>query len=417
MSNDFLSCLTQFNRAADQLGLTKTSAEILAMPNRELLVDIPIQRDNGSFERVMGYRVQHNNARGPYKGGIRYHHEVDIDEVRALASLMTWKTAVIDVPYGGAKGGICIDVKQYSNRELEEISRRFFHGIGPIIGPNIDIPAPDMNTNAQVMAWFLDQYERSHGHTPGIVTGKPLSLGGSQGREAATGRGVAIAAREAAKVFNIDLDKATVVIQGFGNVGSYAGKILHDMGATIVAVSDSSGGIYDPKGLDIDNLFTYVHKHRIIEGFDHSYEVVDNEKLLTLPCDILIPAALGSVVHEKNCHEVNCKLIVEAANAPVTAEAADVLWDREIRVIPDILANAGGVCVSFYEWVQNVQEMSWEMDKINHLLEGKMVNAFEEVYSIHLEKKVPMRTAAYMIGIDKVARASKLRGTKIETDE
>lgn len=410
MNSDFNSVLEQYTKAARLLDLPQATLDLLAMPNRELIVDIPLQRDDGSFERVVGYRVQHNNARGPYKGGVRYHYEVDIDEVRCLSSLMTWKTALIDVPYGGAKGGVCIDVKKYSQRELEQVSRKFFHGIDPIIGPNKDIPGPDMNTNAEVMAWFLDEYEKIHGHARAVVTGKPLELGGSKGREAATGRGVAFSTREAALAYDIDLTKAEIVIQGFGNVGSFAGLILHEMGAKVIAISDLSGGIYDPSGLDIPDIFEYVREHRTMEGYSHSAKAITNEGILTLPCDFLIPAALGSVINHENVNDLQCKCIVEAANAPVTSNVVDRLYERNIVVVPDILANAGGVCVSYFEWAQNIQGAEWAEDVINNTLEEKIISSFSDVVALSKERVVNLRTAAYMIAIDRVVVASKLRG-------
>jgi len=397
-----------YKSAVEKLGLKSNIARALEIPDRELKVEIPFRRDNGEIDSVVGYRVQHNNTRGPFKGGIRYHHHVDIDEVRSLATLMTWKTALVDIPYGGGKGGIGINPSDYSKVELERISRKFFRAIDPIIGVNIDIPAPDVNTNAQVMSWFMDEYSQTHGYTPGIVTGKPLELGGSEGREAATGRGTAIITREAAEKWNIDLKGAKVVVQGFGNVGSYAAKFLHEYGCKIIGVSDISGGLYAPDGFDVEELFDYNYKHRTIDGYQYGKKIT-NEELLALECDFLIPAALGSAINENNVDSLNCKIIIEAANGPVTGEAADKLWKKKIAIIPDILTNAGGVTVSYFEWVQNLQQFKWPEDEINQKLEQKMVSAFNEVYSVKQNKNVPMRIASFMVAIDRVSTAYNLR--------
>ena len=397
-----------YKSAVEKLGLKSNIARALEIPDRELKVEIPFRRDNGEIDSVVGYRVQHNNTRGPFKGGIRYHHHVDIDEVRSLATLMTWKTALVDIPYGGGKGGIGIKPSDYSKVELERISRKFFRAIDPIIGVNIDIPAPDVNTNAQVMSWFMDEYSQTHGYTPGIVTGKPLELGGSEGREAATGRGTAIITREAAEKWNIDLNGAKVVVQGFGNVGSYAAKFLHEYGCKIIGVSDISGGLYAPDGFDVEELFDYNYKHRTIDGYQYGKKIT-NEELLALECDFLIPAALGSAINEDNVDSLNCKIIIEAANGPVTGEAADKLWKKKIAIIPDILTNAGGVTVSYFEWVQNLQQFKWPEDEINQKLEQKMVAAFNEVYSVKQNKNVPMRIASFMVAIDRVSTAYNLR--------
>ena len=397
-----------YKSAVKKLGLKSNIARALEIPDRELKVEIPFRRDNGEIDSVVGYRVQHNNTRGPFKGGIRYHHHVDIDEVRSLATLMTWKTALVDIPYGGGKGGIGINPSDYSKVELERISRKFFRAIDPIIGVNIDIPAPDVNTNAQVMSWFMDEYSQTHGYTPGIVTGKPIELGGSEGREAATGRGTAIITREAAEKWNIDLNGAKVVVQGFGNVGSYAAKFLHEYGCKIIGVSDISGGLYAPDGFDVEELFDYNYKHRTIDGYQYGKKIT-NEELLALECDFLIPAALGSAINEDNVDSLNCKIIIEAANGPVTGEAADKLWKKKIAIIPDILTNAGGVTVSYFEWVQNLQQFKWPEDEINQKLEQKMVTAFNEVYSVKQNKNVPMRIASFMVAIDRVSTAYNLR--------
>ena len=407
--NNFKACCDQFERAADKLGLEENFSNSLMMPDRELAVEVPLNRDDGSLAVFKGYRIQHNNARGPFKGGIRYHQEVDLDEVRALAALMTYKTAVVDIPYGGGKGGITIDPRDYSERELEQLSRRFFRRISPIIGVNKDIPAPDVNTNAQIMAWFMDEYSQNHGYSPGIVTGKPIDLGGSLGREAATGRGVYFTIREAAAEFEVDLSEATAVIQGFGNVGSFAAKFLHEAGCKVIAVSDVSGGLHEPNGLDISSLTDYVKENRVIEGFGQGNKL-SNKELLTIQCDFLVPAALGGVIHKMNADNLNCRFVIEAANGPTTPPGDEILFDKSIPVIPDILTNAGGVTVSYFEWVQNLQQFRWEEDDVNAKLEKKMVSAYSEVSALRKEKKVSFRTAAFMVAIDRVARSVKLRG-------
>jgi len=407
--NNFKACCDQFERAADKLGLEENFSNSLMMPDRELAVEVPLNRDDGSLAVFKGYRIQHNNARGPFKGGIRYHQEVDLDEVRALAALMTYKTAVVDIPYGGGKGGITIDPRDYSERELEQLSRRFFRRISPIIGVNKDIPAPDVNTTAQIMAWFMDEYSQNHGYSPGIVTGKPIDLGGSLGREAATGRGVYFTIREAAAEFEVDLSEATAVIQGFGNVGSFAATFLHEAGCKVIAVSDVTGGLHEPNGLDISSLTDYVKENRVIEGSGQGKKL-SNEELLTIQCDFLVPAALGGVIHKMNADNLNCRFVIEAANGPTTPPGDEILFDKSIPVIPDILTNAGGVTVSYFEWVQNLQQFRWEEDDVNAKLEKKMVSAYSEVSALRKEKKVSFRTAAFMVAIDRVARSVKLRG-------
>ena len=398
-----------YQRAVELLGLKPNIARALEMPDRELTVEVPFRRDNGEVMSLLGFRVQHNNTRGPFKGGIRYHHHVDLAEVRALASLMTWKTALLDIPYGGGKGGIAIDPSKFSVYELERLSRKFFRAIDPVIGPNIDIPAPDVNTNAQVMGWFMDEYSQAHGYTPAIVTGKPLELGGSEGREHATGMGTAITVRETANKNDVALDKSTVVIQGFGNVGSFTAKFLDEYGCKIVGVSDVTGGIHEPDGLEISSLFDYNYNNRTIDGCGQGKNIT-NDELLTLECDFLIPAALGGTINKENVDTLNCRFVIEAANGPVTPKAAETLWEKSVPVIPDILTNAGGVTVSYFEWVQNLQQFKWELEDVDKKLETKMVKAFQEVYNIKVEKKVPMRIASFMVAIDRVARSYELRG-------
>ena len=399
----------QFNQAADLIGLDEEVRLSLIAPDRELMVEVPLRKDDGSIQSFRGYRVQHNNSRGPFKGGIRFHEEVDLDEVRALAALMTWKTALVDIPYGGGKGGITVNPNNLSALELERLSRRFFRSIDPIIGLNRDIPAPDVNTNAQIMAWFMDEYGMMNGHTPGIVTGKPIELGGSLGREAATGRGTAIITRESANFFNLDLSKSNVVIQGFGNVGSYTAKFLDEMGSKIIAVSDVNGGLHEPDGFDVPSLIEFNSKNRTIKGCGQG-SAISNEKLIGLECDFLIPAALGGVIHKMNVDELNCKVVVEAANGPVTPTADKKLFEKNIHVVPDILTNAGGVTVSYFEWVQNLQQLQWDESEVNEKLEKKMVSAFEEVSILMEQRKTSMRMAAFAVAIDRVAQAYALRG-------
>src|SRR6185295_301537 len=351
----------------------------------------------------------HNGSRGPYKGGIRYHPEVDLHEVRGLAALMTWKTALLDIPFGGAKGGIACAPWEMSQGELERLTRKFIQRISIILGPNRDIPAPDMYTNAQTMAWIMDQYGRKHGYTPAVVTGKPLEVGGSQGREAATGRGTILVLEHAARSFGLPVDGATAVIQGFGNVGSFAARFFHELGGKVTAVSDVSGGLHDPAGLDVPALLAHVARNRTIQGFGQG-RAVSNDDLLTLPCDFLIPAALGGVINRRNAERIQARFVIEAANAPTTPTADQVLADRGVIVVPDILVNAGGVTVSYFEWVQNLQQFYWDEEQVNRELGKRMARAWENVHGVHLEKKVNLREAAYVIAIDRVARAESLRG-------
>lgn len=407
--NNYENTNRLFDRGADAIDLPDDERLLLKTPFREVQVEVPVRMSSGEIEVFLGYRVQHNTARGPMKGGLRFHPHVDIDEARALASLMTWKTALVDVPFGGAKGGITCDPLNLTEKELEHLTRRFTTRIGLAWGLHTDIPAPDVNTNAQVMAWIMDEYSQRFGYTPGIVTGKPLSLGGSPGREAATGRGVSIITREAAREFDIELKGARVAIQGFGNVGSWTARLLTEMGATIVAVSDASGGLFAADGLAVDDLFNHCRERRTIEGFG-SGESISNDDLLTMDCDILIPAALGGSITKDNAKEVRARMIVEAANSPVTTIADAILEERGIPIVPDILANAGGVTVSYFEWVQNIQAFSWDEQHVNEQLENILSRAYQSVVHIMQEKKVPMRTAAFSIAIQRVAEAERLRG-------
>ncbi|MEI7554801.1 Glu/Leu/Phe/Val dehydrogenase [Candidatus Chlorohelix sp.] len=402
----------QFFYAADKLCLDDGLREILSVPQRELKVNFPVRLDDGRIKVFTGYRVHHNNARGPVKGGIRYHPNVSMDEVRALAMWMTWKCAVVNLPYGGAKGGVVIDATQYSQRELERLTRRFTTEISILIGPETDIPAPDVATNPQTMAWIMDTYSMHHGRgITGVVTGKPIVAGGSLGRVEATGRGVSVSAREAAKTINLSLPATRVVVQGFGNVGSVSARLMHEMGCKVVAVSDVYAGLYNPKGIDIPALLEYTRTtpNNTILGYPEA-DAISNLEVLTLPCDILIPAALENQLTAQNANAVQAKLIVEGANGPTTPEADHIFRDRGILLVPDILANAGGVTVSYFEWVQDRQAFFWTEEEINRKLVDVMANSFAQVHSISQREKTDMRTAAYLLAIGRVADATSIRG-------
>jgi glutamate dehydrogenase (NAD(P)+) len=399
----------QFDCAARRLGLPEHLQVALKTPFREVLVEIPLLDDDVGIRTFHGYRVQHNNARGPMKGGLRYHPEVDLDEARALASLMTWKTAVVDIPYGGAKGGIDVDPRDLHPRQVERITRTFVERIHQLIGPNEDIPAPDVNTNPQVMAWIVDEYAKFHGFSPGVVTGKPVEVGGSPGRISATGRGVAAVTARAAGALGMAVEGATVAIQGFGNVGSWSARFLADMGARIVAVSDVNGGVFHGDGLDVNRLVALVEAGGSVVEYEGA-ESITNAELLVSPVDILVPAALGDVIHRWNARNVEAKLVVEGANAPTTPAADALLMDRGITVVPDILANAGGVTVSYFEWVQNLQQFRWSAERVDRELEGIMGRAWEAVSTLARDRDTSLRTAAFMVGIQRVADAVRLRG-------
>ena len=399
-----------FNRAADQLEMADSMRTLLLTAKREVQVQVAVERDNGDLETLIGYRVQHDNARGPMKGGLRFHHEVDLDEVRSLASLMTWKTAVANIPYGGAKGGIAVDVRSLSIGELERITRKFVDEIHDIIGPDKDIPAPDMGTNAEVMAWIMNQHNKYHGFNPGVVTGKPVEHYGISGREEATGRGVGILAVKIIGRLGHKLPTTRVAIQGFGNVGSHAAKFLHDADCKIVAISDISGGYYRAEGIDIPGAIRYVNAHdRCLEGYTEA-EKITNEQLLELDVELLIPAALGGVITADNAPKIKAPLIIEAANAPIRPDADDLLTERGVVIVPDILANAGGVTVSYFEWVQNRQYYKWNLDRVRQELERVMTQAFEEVWELSRDRDISLRTAAFMQGIGRVERATVLTG-------
>ncbi len=411
-ANPFETAREQFFYAADKLGLDAGMREILSVPQRELKVNFPVRMDDGRIKVFTGYRVHHNNARGPVKGGLRYHHAVSMDEVRALAMWMTWKCAVVNIPYGGAKGGVVVDATTLSINELERLTRRFTTEISILIGPETDIPAPDVATNPQTMAWIMDTYSMHRGYSiTSVVTGKPLSAGGSLGRVEATGRGVSYVTREATRHLGVDMNGARVVVQGFGNVGSVSSRLLHEMGCRIVAVSDVFGGIHNPQGLDIPTLFNYIQvsPNRSVVGFPGSVPV-SNSDLLTLPCDILVPAALENQLTGDNADHVQARLIIEAANGPTTPDADRIFRQRGIELVPDILANAGGVTVSYFEWVQDRQAFFWTENEINNRLQDVMVNSFAAVRKIALDHVVDMRTAAYMLSIQRVSEATLVRG-------
>lgn len=401
----------QLSIAAQHLDLDEGLHSVLARPKRQLIVNFPVVFDNGEVHVFEGYRVQHNFSRGPTKGGIRFHPDVDVDETTALAMWMTWKCAVANIPYGGAKGSVKVDTKKLSKRELEKLTRRYATEINLITGERGDIPAPDIGTNAQVMAWIMDTFSMQAGYTtPGVVTGKPLELGGSEGRVEATGRGVVVAAEEAAKALNMELKGAKIVVQGFGNVGSVAAQLAEEAGATIIAVSDARGAIYNEKGLPIQEL---AKRYSGRDGGIAEYkdcQIISNEELIELDCDILMPCAISAQIHGGNAAKVKAKLVVEGANGPTTPEADDILSDRGILVVPDILANAGGVIVSYFEWVQDLQNFFWEEHEVNNKLTRIMRHSYAHVHETMLKHKTDMRTAALIIGVKRVAEATVMRG-------
>jgi glutamate dehydrogenase (NAD(P)+) len=400
----------QFDLAAERLNLDPGLRRVLREPRRELTVHFPVKMDDGSVQVYTGYRVQHNLGRGPAKGGIRYHQDVSLDEVKALAMWMTWKCAVVGIPYGGGKGGVIVDPKKLSQKELEALTRRFFTEIEVLIGPERDIPAPDVNTNGQIMAWMMDTYSMHAGHTvPGVVTGKPISLGGSEGRNEATARGTVFCVVEAARHLGIELNKAKVAIQGFGNAGSIAATLISDEGATVVAVSDSTGGIHNPNGLDIKRVINWKKEHGTVQGFPGA-EDITNAAVLEVPCDILIPAALENQISERNAGNIKARLIAEAANGPTTPEADRILFKAGKFMIPDILCNAGGVTVSYFEWVQDLNRDHWSEKVVNEKLKEIMVKAFSEVLAIARRDQIDMRTAAYLLAVQRVADATAMRG-------
>ncbi len=400
---------TYFQRAAQLLGLDAITIRQLIIPFREVKVECDIIKDDGSLAIFIGYRVQHDNSRGPMKGGIRFHPSVDIDEVNALAQLMTWKTAVVNLPYGGAKGGVSCDPRTLSKGELQRLTRVFTQKVHDLIGPAIDIPAPDMGTNAQTMAWIMDEYSKFHGYSPAVVTGKPLELGGSEGRDAATGRGLLYAAESLFADNHVKLSSLTYAIQGFGNVGSWAARLLYAEGAKIVAISDVTGAIRNPNGIDIPSLTEYVKQNGGIQGFTGG-EAFPLEDLLFEPCDVVIPAALGGVLTAENAGRVQARFVLEAANHPTDPEADAILQQKGVILLPDIYANAGGVTVSYFEWTQNLQQFHWNAERVNKELRHIMQNAYKDIREVQTKYQCDLRTAAFALAIDRVSRATMLRG-------
>lgn len=405
----FRLAVAQFDQAAETMGLDTSLRERLKLPQRSLIVSLPVRMDDGHVEVFTGYRIQHDSSRGPSKGGVRYHPDVNLGEVAALAMWMTWKCALAGLPYGGAKGGVTVAPKQLSPAELQRLTRRYAAEIFPLIGPDKDVPAPDVGTDAQVMAWMMDTYSQQVGYAvPGVVTGKPLSIGGSLGREEATGRGVVYVTQEVLRYLKLSIENATVSIQGFGNVGSHTARIMQQQGARVIAVSDVHGGIYNPKGLDIMKLLRRdpgqpLHDTKLGEA-------ITNEELLRLECTVLVPAALSEQITSKNANSLRCRILSEGANGPTTLEADHILADKDIFVIPDILANSGGVIVSYFEWVQDLQRFFWSATDIRNRLQDIITSAFQRTLHFSIERRVSMRMAALMSGIDQVAQAHLQRG-------
>jgi glutamate dehydrogenase (NAD(P)+) len=410
-THTFRLAVAQFDQAAEAMHLDRNLRERLKLPQRSLIVSLPVLMDDGRVEVFPGYRVQHDSSRGPSKGGIRYHPDVSLGEVAALAMWMTWKCALAGLPYGGAKGGVKVSPKHLSSAELQRMTRRYAAEIFPLIGPDKDVPAPDVGTDAQVMAWFMDTYSQQVGFAvPGVVTGKPLSLGGSLGREEATGRGVVYVTLEALRHLQIPIEKASVAIQGFGNVGSHTARIMHEHGARVIAVSDVSGGIHNSQGLDIPELIRRYRTPTKTLGDTELGDAITNEELLQLDCTILIPAALSEQITEKNAAGLRCRVLAEGANGPTTLEADRILGDKGVFIIPDILANSGGVIVSYFEWVQDLQRFFWSATDIQHRLHDIITSAFQRTLHISHERRTSMRMAALISGIDQVAQAHLQRG-------
>ncbi len=410
--NPFEVAKKQIDIVAEEMGLDPNITKYLKRIERALIVSIPILMDDGTLQIFEGYRVHHSTLRGPGKGGIRFSPEVTLDEVKALAIWMTWKCSLLNLPLGGAKGGVCVDPRKLSNRELERLTRRYASEIINIIGPDIDVPAPDVNTNAQIMAWIMDTYSKNKGRSvPGVVTGKPIEIGGSVGREPATGMGLYFILEAMCEKLNLDLKSQTIVTQGFGNVGGMIADLLYKEGCKVMAVSDISGGLYYSEGLEIDKLLGWTQQGNYLKDYkDKRYKLITNDELLTIECDVLIPAALENQITKNNANNVKCKIVLEGANGPVTPEADKILFGKKSHVIPDILANGGGVCVSYFEYVQDIRAYFWELDRINKELKKIMLRAFEEVYKISKERNIALRTAAYIIAVSRIARAIELRG-------
>jgi glutamate dehydrogenase (NAD(P)+) len=398
-----------FEIAAENLGIDEDVRTVFWEPYREVTVQIPVKLSDGKIHTYSGYRIQHNGARGPYKGGIRFHPEVDIDEVRALASLMTWKTAVAGVPFGGAKGGVNCPADKLEPGEVQKIARSFMDKVEKVLGPTRDIPAPDVNTNAQVMAWMMDEYGKLHGHTPAIVTGKPIALEGSYGREAATGRGCVYMFRESAPHLGMTPSETTFAVQGYGNVGSWAARIMQQLGCKMVAVSDANGAIRSDEGIDANALYDFISEGGVITEFEGA-DSIDAEDLIAVPCDVFIPAALGGMIHEGNADRMETRMVIEGANSPTTPAADEILQDKDVYIIPDVMANAGGVVCSYFEWVQNLQHFRWDEREVNDKLGNIMRRAYREVSARGKEENLPLRQAAYLVGLERVVDAARTRG-------
>lgn len=409
--NPFEVALKQLEEAAKILSLDKGMLDILANPKRVLTVSLPVKMDDGSIKVFTGFRSQHNDARGPYKGGIRYHPDVTIEEVKALSMWMTWKCAIADIPYGGGKGGIICNPKSMSDNELERLTRRFAYMIADIIGPRTDIPAPDVYTGGKEMSWIMDTYSALKGNygQPEVITGKPISVGGSLGRNEATGRGLAFTVREAAKKLNINMKEATIVVQGFGNAGQFSSKLVEEQGAKLIAVSDSQGSVVNDSGINVDNLIKHKKGTGSVVDFE-GCRTISNEELLETECTILIPAALENQITGKNASKIRAKIVAEAANGPTTPEADEILYNNKVLTIPDVLANGGGVTVSYFEWLQNLRRDYWTEEEVNNRLEKNITKSFHDVYETHDKYNVDMRKAATILAIKRVAEATKIRG-------
>lgn len=410
--NPFKMAQKQIDIVSEIMGLDSNIRRYLKRVERSLIVSIPIMMDDGKLKIFEGYRVHHSTIRGPGKGGIRYSPDVNLDEVKALATWMTWKSSLLNLPLGGAKGGICVDPFKLSKKELEKLTRRYTAEIINIIGPDIDIPAPDVNTNSQIMAWIMDVYSMQKGRTiPGVVTGKPIEIGGSVGRESATGRGLFYVLEALCNKLNYDLKSMNIVIQGFGNVGGWIAEILYTYGSKILATSDISGGIYSENGLNIKELLEWRNQGKFLRDFHkNDYKHISNDEFFSIKCDVLIPAALENQITKLNADKINCKIVLEGANGPTTPEADKILHNKSIYVVPDILANAGGVCVSYFEYIQDIHSYFWDLDRVNKELKKIIVNAFENVFTISKEKNLPLREAAYIIALSRVAKAVEFRG-------
>jgi len=412
VDNPFEMAKKQIDIVAEVMDLDPNILKLLKRVERSLIVSIPIMMDDGTVKVFEGYRVHHSTIRGPGKGGLRYSLGVTLDEVKALATWMTWKSSLLNLPLGGAKGGICVDPFKLSKKELERLTRRYTAEIINIIGPDIDVPAPDVNTNAQIMAWVMDTYSMQKGRTvPGVVTGKPIEIGGSVGRENATGMGLYFVLQALVEKLRLDLKSLKIVVQGFGNVGGTIADLIYKHGCKVIAISDISTGIYCEDGLDVEKLLTWAKQGNLLKDYKNDkYKLIGNEELLTLKCDVLIPAAIENQITERNAEKIDCKIVLEGANGPTTPDADKILFEKGIHVVPDILANSGGVCVSYFEYIQDINSYFWKLDRINKELKRIIIEAFEETFKISKERNISLRTAAYIIAVSRVAKAIELRG-------